>query len=293
MSLPSATGGWRRRWWWRSRSSGQTMSFSPSSFPICLLPFFLFSGFSLSSFLFFFSFFVLSVFIRFLFVSPFDPLFVCLIWLSLQSRLRKRNRNSLAKSVSSFSCFHLHLLFSLCPLVSRFSLCLCSPSLFFFLSARSVCPFSCIYKARECPLFVPLDDEGCSFLFEKKQVTNSPAIAGLLVTTYLKMHRVGERDSGQLIGRRRGPRQVLLQFFFLPAESVGWRRRWWTMIFKTVLFSRLKWLFSICPPKVLTFSNWTLIHGNLCFCFFNFAPGSIAQVNRLVLTQTGQLWRHK
>jgi len=40
MSLPSATGGWRRRWWWRSRSSGQTMSFSPSSFPICLLPFF-------------------------------------------------------------------------------------------------------------------------------------------------------------------------------------------------------------------------------------------------------------
>lgn len=178
--------------------------------------FFLFSGFSLSPFLSFFSFFVISVFIRFLFVSPFDPLFVCLIWLSLHSRLRKRNRNSLAKSLSSFSCFHLHLLFSLRPLVSRFSLCLCSPSLFFFLSARSVCPFSCIYKARECPPFEPLDDEGCSFLFEEKLVTNSPApaIAGLLVTTYLKMHRVGERDSGQLIGRRRGPRQVLLHFFF-------------------------------------------------------------------------------
>jgi len=187
--------------------------FLPLRFLSVSCPFFFLWALSVSPFLFFFSFFVLSVFIRFLFVSPFDPLFVCLIWLSLQSRLRKRNRNSLAKSLSSFSCFHLHLLFSLCPPVSRFSLCLCSPSLFFFLSARSVCPFSCIYKAKECPLFVPLDDGGCSFLFEEKQVTNNPAIAGLLVTTYLKMHHEGERDRGQLIGRRRGPRQILLQFF--------------------------------------------------------------------------------
>jgi hypothetical protein len=38
---------------------------------------------------------------------------------------------------------------------------------------------------------------------------------------------------------------------------------------------QLKWLFSVCPPEVLQFSNWALIHGKSLF-FFNFAPGSIS-----------------
>ena len=53
---------------------------------------------------------------------------------------------------------------------------------------------------------------------------------------------------------------------------VCWRR--WRLLWNGAVFP-LKWLFAICPPEVLLFSNWTLIHGKFCFVF-NFAPRSIA-----------------
>jgi hypothetical protein len=55
----------------------------------------------------------------------------------------------------------------------------------------------------------------------------------------------------------------LLQFL-LPVELVWMKKMVNSFIWNNVVF-QLKWLFSICPSEVLTFSNWTLTHGKSPF----------------------------
>jgi len=162
-----------------------------------------------------------------------------------------------------------------------------STSLFFGSISASFCIFFCPLVCGLSIGFIRQENALCLGLWTMRYVhsclrkntgTNSPVITGLLVTTHygIWMHCVGEGYwEAVWFGKRCDPQQVWCDFFLLNRSSLGWRRWWWMVVLKTTSFSLLKWLFSICSPELLTFSNWALIHGNFLFKNF-FSLGSIA-----------------
>jgi len=155
-------------------------------------------------------------------------------------------------SLFSFAFSVFLSIFILCLFLSCvFCLSFC---LSFCLCSLRMWPFSGFYRARECPLFVPEIMRHVRPCLRKNW-----GLAGLLV-----MHRVGEGYWVAGWDVTHDLEQVWC-ILLLNRSSLGWGRRWSTVVLETTPFSTLQRLFSICPLEVLTVINWALIHGNLFF----------------------------